>query len=897
VRKRLEGRRRRRIGAVVAVTVVALFGTGVAPASAVPVVDVVVAKEGELGTQAYWLLQTVTATRSGLLTDVGFPSTVNGNGGADGYTVNVRRVQPGQPTPLAGAVIASGVASGRAVSFAEPVSWVAGSVYSFQLVSPRDDAMRWYAGGTYDGGSLTTAYGDFGTDLALSVAVEQDRNAAPAFDGTLPTELTLPFGAGVDRAVVHASGTPTPELTATGLPAGLTLLPDGRITGTPTAVGRSDAVVTADNGVGATASTTVTITVEVVAPGLVRNLTSVPGDSGAAVSWSAPASDGGAPTTSHDVEWSVDGTHYTPVAPADITAGLARVTGLDNGTTTTIRVRAVSSAGPGGWATTTVTPRTTPGLPADLDVVARVGSAQVMWAAPTDDGGSAVQGYEVAVVDAGGERQLDPGDVDPAGTTVTGLAPGTTAHIRVRAVNAAGPGAWASAPVVALSALSEPRALVAAPLDGAVRLTWQPPQSDGGETVTGYQVVRAIDGVPVQELATSSDLEQTVTGLTNGSLYELWVRAVTASGTGPWARSAATPVGTPSVPRDLSAVPGDGSVALSWAPPADDGGSAVLGYAVTVDDGTTARVLDPAETTGTGVTVAGLRNGTTYTVSVVARTGAGVGQPAVTTARPRTAPGAPLELSAVARDGSADLSWTPPADDGGDPVSGYEVAFLADDGRTWSSAPGTTGTSTTLGGLQDGTTYGWRVRAVNAAGPGPWRHSSVTPFRVDPQVTDGAGRPLAGRTVARGEEVVVEASGLPAGGVLVVELHSAVLEIGRATVAADGTARVRARIPASATPGAHHVVVRVAGDGLDAAPARIPVQIAAVVSEPAAVPAAGAPAAAPSPVLADTGAARLSSVAGLAGAVIAAGAALVALRQAGRRRRAAPAAPSSTRRR
>jgi hypothetical protein len=139
VRKRLEGRRRRRIGAVVAVVVVALFGTGVAPASAVPVVDVAVAKEGELGTQAYWLLQTVTATRSGLLTDVGFPSTVNGNGGADGYTVNVRRVQPGQPTPLAGAVIASGVASDRAVTFAEPVSWVAGSVYSFQLVSPRDD--------------------------------------------------------------------------------------------------------------------------------------------------------------------------------------------------------------------------------------------------------------------------------------------------------------------------------------------------------------------------------------------------------------------------------------------------------------------------------------------------------------------------------------------------------------------------------------------------------------------------------------------------------------------------------------------------------------------------------------------------------------------------------------
>ena len=86
----------------------------------------------------------------------------------------------------------------------------------------------------------------------------------------------------------------------------------------------------------------------------------------------------------------------------------------------------------------------------------------------------------------------------------------------------------------------------------------------------------------------------------------------------------------PSAPQGLSAAPGDGSLSLSWSAPASDGGSAITGYSVYVGG---AKVADLGAD-ATSYVATGLSNGTSYDVSVTARSAAGEGEAATAAATP-----------------------------------------------------------------------------------------------------------------------------------------------------------------------------------------------------------------------------------------------------------------------
>ena len=95
-----------------------------------------------------------------------------------------------------------------------------------------------------------------------------------------------------------------------------------------------------------------------------------------------------------------------------------------------------------------------------------------------------------------------------------------------------------------------------------------------------------------------------------------------------------------------------------------------------------------------------------------------LGTRTVTIAAP-TAPGAPVMGAAVGESASAVVSWTAPTSTGGSPVTGYVVtpylAGVAQPAVTFAS----TVTTQTVTGLQNGTSYRFRVAAVNAIGTGP----------------------------------------------------------------------------------------------------------------------------------------------------------------------------------
>ena len=81
---------------------------------------------------------------------------------------------------------------------------------------------------------------------------------------------------------------------------------------------------------------------------------------------------------------------------------------------------------------------------------------------------------------------------------------------------------------------------------------------------------------------------------------------------------------------------------------------------------------------------------------------------------PRTsAPGAPRNLTAAGGDGEVVLGWDAPENDGGAPITDYE--YRIDRRNPWISI-GSTQTTHTLTGLDNGTAYVFEVRAVNAGG-------------------------------------------------------------------------------------------------------------------------------------------------------------------------------------
>ena len=168
----------------------------------------------------------------------------------------------------------------------------------------------------------------------------------------------------------------------------------------------------------------------------------------------------------------------------------------------------------------------------------------------------------------------------------------------------------------------------------------------------------------------------------------------------------------PDAPTGVSAVAGNAQATVTFTAPASDGGSPITGYTVTSSPGG-----NTATGAGSPITVTGLSNGTVYTFTVIATNAIGNSAPSAPSnpeipfAPAVTVPGAPTGVSAVAGNGQATVAFTPPASDGGSPVTGYTVTS-SPGGITATGA----GSPITVPGLTNGTAYTFTVTAANAIG-------------------------------------------------------------------------------------------------------------------------------------------------------------------------------------
>ena len=368
------------------------------------------------------------------------------------------------------------------------------------------------------------------------------------------------------------------------------------------------------------------------------------------------------------------------------------------------------------------------------------------WTLTGPAAGTAEIGYKIQYADAlagGGAGTYSDVTKTLANVTTWTVPPGAaTGYYRIVAWNAAGE----STSNEVLQSASTTSTAPDAPTNvagtsgtaaGSVDLTWTAPANDGGSPITGYEIQRSpATGTPTWTSAATvgNVTSTTVTGLTAGSSYIYQVQAVNAVGNSPWSASSAAiqATGTPGAPTGVVGSNATAtSITVSWTPPANDGGSPVIRYALnySTDNGATWPGWLSLPTTtppGTTWTWTGLTPGT-YRFKVVAVNAAGWGawsapSPAISTTTAASVPGAPTDVvGSNATATSITVSWTPPA---GSPVIRYALNYSTDDGATWPgwlSLPTTTppGTTWTWTGLTPGT-YRFKVVAVNAAGWGAW---------------------------------------------------------------------------------------------------------------------------------------------------------------------------------
>ncbi len=154
--------------------------------------------------------------------------------------------------------------------------------------------------------------------------------------------------------------------------------------------------------------------------------------------------------------------------------------------------------------------------------------------------------------------------------------------------------------------------------------------------------------------------------------------------------SSGTPAATvPGAPTGVAAVPGEGTVSLTWAAPSSDGGQAVTGYVVTPYVGATPQPAQSFTSPATAQTVTGLGEDT-YTFKVAAVNSVGTGPQSASSAAVTPASGARFNslpparvldtrvgngapLAKVAPNSSIDLQVT---GRGGVPASGVSAVVL-----------------------------------------------------------------------------------------------------------------------------------------------------------------------------------------------------------------------------
>lgn len=282
-----------------------------------------------------------------------------------------------------------------------------------------------------------------------------------------------------------------------------------------------------------------------------------------------------------------------------------------------------------------------------------------------------------------------------------------------------------------------------------VSLSWSSPQYNGSSAITHYKIEYKTATTNYSTLTTLGNVTKyNNTGLVTGTTYIYRVSAINSVGTSnPSSEVVATPKSTSSPPKNIPPSPPTGLTAtassgtqinLSWNPPPSNGGPPVTGYQIQyqLDSGNFVNLVSNTGTAATGYSHMGLSAGHMYTYKVFAINSVGTSNSSNTSsAAPvqiSSAPYPPTGLTAnPSSSKSISLSWTAPSNNGGSTITGYVVEYKIGAGTYSVLIPNNSLTTYLHMGLTTGTTYTYRVSAINSIGTSaPSNEASAVPTKT-----------------------------------------------------------------------------------------------------------------------------------------------------------------------
>ena len=627
------------------------------------------------------------------------------------------------------------------------------------------------------------------TYTVTSAATNSAGTGASSTSATFTTPLAVSLSETSIAPTVGSAITPIrTTITATGatgttysvnpsLPSGFTLnTSTGTITGTATAAIAATlytitASTTISGGATATGIAQVTIGVGATVPGAPVSVNAAASSSTtASVTVGASTVTGGATITGY----TITATPPSPGTPVTKTvsdlSGAVTVTGLAPATGYTISVVANNSVGP-SIARVDDSSITTSNSPPVLASISPSSAVNTGGVTITLTGTGFTEGATVTI---GG--QVCTSVVVISSTSITCVTPaGTTGSASIIVTNSdAQSSTLSNAFTNSPARPNPPTSLSAQAGDGSAFITFTP-NSDGGSVITNYYY--STDGTNYSALSpVDKSSPATIPGLTNGTTYTIYLKAINAIGLSEASASVSvTP--TDQAPPILvnKVLSADGTtLTLTYNEPLSATTAATSTYAITADgnsvsvlsaivSGSTV-VLTLSPTIDVGAVVLAtytdptVGNDTNAIQDITGNDAASFTSLAVTNNSTHvTAPGTPPTPSAVAGDGQATVTVAAPTS-GGTPTSLTVAALPQVGGVTKTcSITGASGTCV-VNGLTNGTAYTFTSTATNVSGSAGGTSaasspsSSVTPSAVPiaPIAVSTAaptGTPITGSTL------------------------------------------------------------------------------------------------------------------------------------------------------
>lgn len=445
------------------------------------------------------------------------------------------------------------------------------------------------------------------------------------------------------------------------------------------------------------------------------------------VTWRAPVDNGGSAITSYKLQRLINAQWSTIREGIALEAKLTREA---PGTSYSLRVIAVNSLGESVASAVAVTsvPFAKSSAPRNLSADSTSQNNRVIftWQVPENTGGAAVSSYRLEY-SANGTSWFGIAITSGLTATVSSPPKGTTYTYRVFANTPAGLSDASNLVTVTVAASKpdspSPRSANFAS-DGSVLLTWSAPSDNGGSPITGYRVEMSTNATTYADLTTTAGnvLSATAPRANPGVVVSFRIYAITALGESNASSVVRlqTPFLKPTAPLNFTAVDNGSSVAVAWAVPENLGGATSASYRVMFSRDAGATWSVSTVTNSLSANTIRPSKGTTWQYRVVANTQFGLGDfsNVVSITVAASAPSVPTwSRVAFAADGSIDLRFNAPSDNGGSPITGYTVQKSVDQ-VTWTTvaSPAFGTNALTLPRENPGVRLFVRVTATNALG-------------------------------------------------------------------------------------------------------------------------------------------------------------------------------------